>query len=61
LRALEVARLDALQVALWPKIEAGDVQAISAALRIIETRARLLGLCGKKTVVNDAPAYLVIG
>lgn len=43
-RALELARLDALQVPLWDKAMAGDVKAAGMILRIIETRSRLLGL-----------------
>ena len=43
-RELELARLDALQAALWPDAMAGDVQASHAALKVIEARCRLLGL-----------------
>jgi len=46
--ALECARLDELMVALWPKALAGDVQAVDRVLRVMERRARYLGL--------DAPA-----
>ncbi len=46
--ALECARLDELMVALWPQALAGDVQAVDRVLRIMERRARYLGL--------DAPA-----
>ena len=44
LRALEVARLDALQAALWPQAEAGDTKAATTVTRIIDRRCRLLGL-----------------
>lgn len=44
LRNLEVARLDELQLALWPAAMAGDVHAASMVTRIIITRCRLLGL-----------------
>jgi hypothetical protein len=44
LRQLEVARLDALHVAVWPAALAGDLPAVDRALRITEQRARLLGL-----------------
>jgi hypothetical protein len=44
LRALEAARLDDLQVAVWQKARAGDLEAVKTALRILERRARLLGL-----------------
>ena len=43
-RALELARLDALQVVLWERALGGDVKAVNAVLRIIEQRSRLLGL-----------------
>jgi hypothetical protein len=44
LRAIEVARLDALQSVLWPKVERGDLRAVNAVLRIVDRRCRLLGL-----------------
>lgn len=44
LRGLENARLDALQVALWDAAMTGDVQAVSAILRIVAARVRLNGL-----------------
>jgi len=44
LRALELGRLDEMQAALWPKVQAGIVDAILGVLRILERRARLLGL-----------------
>ena len=44
LRAVEVARLDALQAGLWPEAMAGNVAAANAIVRIIEQRRRLLGL-----------------
>src|SRR5690348_10907842 len=44
LRVLELARLDRLLAALADKIDAGDVGAINAAVRISERRSRLLGL-----------------
>ena len=61
-RILELQRLDALQVGLWERAEAGDVKAVMAVLRIIEQRSRLLGLdkpeatpVGSGSVVD--PAY----
>ncbi len=44
LRATEVARLDALQAAVWPAAMAGDVEAVRQVAALIEKRARLLGL-----------------
>jgi hypothetical protein len=43
-RMLELARLDELQSAVWDKAVAGDVAAVSAVLRIVERRMRLMGL-----------------
>jgi hypothetical protein len=42
-RKLECDRLDHLLERLADKIEAGDVKAITAAIRISESRSRLLG------------------
>lgn len=47
-RELEAARLDSLQQAIWDRAIAGDLPAVNGVLRIMERRARLLGL--------DAPA-----
>jgi hypothetical protein len=44
LRRLELDRLDVLQAALWPQAMAGDTAAACVVLRIIERRAKLLGL-----------------
>lgn len=42
--ALEAARLDQLQAGLWRDAVRGDVPAVTAVLRVMERRARLLGL-----------------
>ena len=44
LRTLEALRLDQMQAALWEQATDGDVRAIDRVLRIMERRARLLGL-----------------
>ena len=44
LRALELARLDGMNLGLWPAVEAGSPPAVSAAVRVSERRAKLLGL-----------------
>ncbi len=44
LRAMELARLDALLNAVWPAATDGDLPAVDRALKIGERRARLLGL-----------------
>ncbi len=48
IRTLEVDRLDRLHAAYWPAALQGDVQAAVTVLRIMDRRAKLLGL--------DAPA-----
>lgn len=47
-RKQEVARLDALLDNLWPRVEQGDDKAVANVLRVMDRRAKLLGL--------DAPA-----
>lgn len=48
LRRVEVERLDALTLTLWKQATAGNLGAVDRVLRVMERRARLLGL--------DAPA-----
>jgi len=43
-RALELSRLDALQVAIWETALEGDYKAIRAVLDIMTKRSKLLGL-----------------
>ncbi len=43
-REVELARLDALQSACWDAALAGDLRAVEAVLRVMQQRARLLGL-----------------
>ena len=54
LRELELARLDAMLLPLWRRVQAGDEKAIDRALRIMERRARLLGL-DRKTADGEVP------
>ncbi len=44
LRAMEGARLDSLLSAVWPKAMRGDLAAVDRAMRLSESRRRLLGL-----------------
>lgn len=41
---MELARLDAMFLGLWPKARAGNVAAVQQCLRIMERRSRYLGL-----------------
>lgn len=43
-RQLELDRLDAMQNALWPAVLKGDTKAIEVSLRLMDRRAKLLGL-----------------
>lgn len=43
-RELELARLDILQKAIWPEAMEGSPRAIETALKILDRRAKLLGL-----------------
>ena len=43
-RDLELQRLDALYLKAWEAVEEGDLPAIDRCLRIMERRAKLLGL-----------------
>lgn len=40
----ELDRLDAMLTGLWPKARRGDVRSVDAVLRIMDRRARYLGL-----------------
>src|SRR4030095_4029267 len=44
MRALELHRLDALQLAHWQKALAGDCYATDRVLKVMERRAKILGL-----------------
>lgn len=53
-KALELDRLDQLLGAVWSKSLEGDVEAVNAALRIMERRTKYLGLDAPKvdTTIN---------
>lgn len=55
LLALEVDRLDQIQRSLWDRAIGGDLRAVDAVLRIITTRAKILGLenATAATVTNN--------
>lgn len=53
IRTLELDRLDALQTYLWGKAKRGNATAIDRILKIMERRARLLGL--------DKPERVALG
>jgi len=56
LRDLEVARLDRMLVGLWNGARNGDAQAVDRVLRIMERRAKLLGLDSPASLEVSGPA-----
>jgi hypothetical protein len=62
LRDLETRRLDRCQVALDPALEDGDPRAIMASVRVMERRAKLLGLDAplQVTGADGAPLSVTI-
>ena len=60
LRALELARLDELQCALWEQALAGELKAVDRVLKVMERRAKLLGLDAPLAVVTDDTIHIKI-
>lgn len=48
----ELLRLEALQAAVWPSAMMGDPKAVDSAIKIIATRARIVGLDQADPVVQ---------
>ncbi len=66
LRILDLERLDVLWQIQYLNAQSGDVQAMAACMKIMERRARLLGLdapikTDNKTEVSGKEGVLVIG
>jgi len=55
-RTLEVARLDAMLLALWAQVKQGNQGAIDKALKVEERRARLLGLDAPTKIAPTNPS-----
>ena len=53
-RTLELDRLDAMLMGLWPNATKGNPQAVAQVLRIMERRATMLGIDSQKS--DQAPA-----
>lgn len=58
LRALELARLDRMQAALWPKVVKGDTRAADTVLRVMQRRARLSGLDSEQGGGSEVDRWL---
>jgi hypothetical protein len=50
LMILELARLDDMQFSVWPEARKGDRKSIETVLKIMERRAKILGLDIQRTV-----------
>ena len=61
LRALELERLDAMTVGLWPGIQKGNAANVGAGVRISERRAKLLGLDAPTTSKTEVTGSLSVG
>jgi len=57
LREAELDRIDRLQLALWPKAMKGDAQSINTIIRLMERRARLLGLDTPIKIEQDVTTW----
>jgi len=58
--AMEIARLDALQAAVWDSAMYGEAKAVDTALKIIQTRVKVTGLDQVDTSTGQN-TVLVIG
>ena len=55
-RTLELDRLDAMLMGLWPNATKGNPQAVAQVLRIMERRASMLGIDSQKADDGSAAA-----
>jgi DNA-binding CsgD family transcriptional regulator len=60
LRVLESERLDALMLALWQQAKQGNQGAIDRVLKVMERRARLVGLDAPTRIDHTVDVYEVI-
>ena len=60
LRALELLRLDELLSALWDTAIAGDLKAVDRVLKVMERRAKLLGLDAPVMVETDGVIHIKV-
>lgn len=60
LRVLELDRLDALQSTYWFQATGGDIRAAMVVLKIMDRRARLLGLYESGAFTTPAPPTCIV-
>lgn len=56
-RATEIDRLDRLQRGIWATAVAGNPQAVSAVLKLMDRRAKLLGLDAPTKIQQEVTVY----
>jgi hypothetical protein len=56
-RQQELDRLDRMQVALWPRAMKGDDKAINTIIRLMERRARLVGIDAPQRIQAEVVNY----
>ncbi len=59
-REEELARLDALQAASWPQAMQGSINAIRVVLKVMEQRARLLGLVSPDMATKEGNRTMLV-
>lgn len=59
--AMELDRLDSLQAAVWTDAMNGDAKAVDAALKVIDRRARLMGLDAQDASMTQTSTIVVRG
>lgn len=60
LRQLELTRLDTMLFAIWPYVRAGNAEFIDRALKIMDARAKLLGLYPPLRVAANLEEQIVV-
>lgn len=60
LRQLELERLDAMLLGLWPQAQRGNQGAVDRVLKIMERRAKLLGLDDFPGATEEKPMIVKI-
>lgn len=57
IREAELARLDAIQTRMWERMEAGELKAAEIILKVLDRRAKYLGLDSPLKVQSEVTTY----
>lgn len=57
IRSTELDRLDMAQTAIWPKVLRGEIPAIMALMKVMDRRAKLLGLDAPTKIQAEVVTY----